>query len=413
MKKFLFLCYIILSFEISAQQKPHVAIYMTGSDPVNEIASNRLMSDLINSGSYLPIERSGDFLAAVSRELSYERSGEVDDDQIAALGKQFGLQYVCVVSAMDVWQSEKYISAHIIDVNSAAVLGSFSSFGTLDSPSALVGLLDDLSTNLREVLDSYYIYYSEVLDYKPKIAVYVTRTGNRDVDIILGDQLVTGFAESGTCTAVERSNAFLKQLQKEMGYQYSGAVDDNKRIAELGKRFGVQYVCVVKTIVYGGAFFIATRLVNVETGEAYKVYNVENKKMEKTWDVIKVADEIVGRLELDYETIYDDSDEEIFYVQESPPKFPGGVAAMYRFISENVKYPQLAKENNIVGKVIVRFVIEKDGSISNPEVIKDIGGGCGAEVLRVLQLMPKWRPGRQHGVPVRSGFSLPVNFDLR
>ena len=164
MKKVLLFCYIILSLEMSAQQKPRVAIYMTGSDPVNEIASNRLMSDLINSGRYLPIERSGDFLAAVSREHSYERSGEVDDDQIAELGKQFGLQYVCVVSARDVWQSEKYISAHIIDVNSAAVLGSFSSFGTLDSPSALVGLLDDLSTNLREVLDNYNILALACMD---------------------------------------------------------------------------------------------------------------------------------------------------------------------------------------------------------------------------------------------------------
>ena len=269
-----------------AQQKPRVAVYMTGDDPVNEIIANRLMSGFINSGKYMPVERSAAFLAAVLKEQSFEREGTVDDDQIAELGKQFGLQYVCVVSVLDVWQSEKYVTAHIIDVNSAEVIGSCSSNGTLSSGDALMKALDDLSQKLTKALD--YSKQSAAI----KVAVYVTRTGNRDVDVILGDQLVAGFAKSGRYVAVERTNAFLKQLQKETGYQQSGAVDDNEQIAELGKRFGVQYVCVAKTIWWCGAYYISARLVNVETVEVPKMYNAENKVMNNSSDVVKVTQEI-------------------------------------------------------------------------------------------------------------------------
>ena len=270
--------------------KPRIAVYMTGDDQINEIVSNRLMSGFINSGKYMPVERSAAFLAAISKEHDFERGGTVDDDQIAQLGKQFGLQYVCVVSVLDVWQTEKYITAHIIDVNSAEVIGSCSSNGTLSTPDALMKALDGLSAELTKALD-----YSKQSSTS-RVAVYVTKTGNKDVDIILGDQLVAGFAKSGKYIAVERTNAFLKQLQKETGYQQSGAVDDNEQIAELGKRFGVQYVCVAKTIAWGGVYFISTRLVNVETAEVPTMYNAENKVMNNSSDVLKVTQEIANKL---------------------------------------------------------------------------------------------------------------------
>lgn len=405
--KRIFVCVVmmLISLTVFAQEKVKIAIYMTGNDPINEIASNRLMSDLISSGKYRPIERSAAFLAAISKEQSYERSGEVDDDQIAALGKQFGLQYIIVVSVIDVWSSEKYISAHIIDVNSAVVTGSCNTFGVLDSPSDLMAALDDLSMNLKDVLGK---------DKKglPKVAVYVTRTGNRDVDVVLGDQLVTGFSESGAYIAVERSNAILKQLQKETNYQYSGAVVDNQRMAELGKQFGVQFVCVAKTINWGGAYFITARLVDVETAEAIKICNIENKKIRNTFDVITTAQDICDNFE-DFDEILDDlSNHGIFTVIETDPRFPGGMAALYRFLAQNIKYPQLARENGITGKVYVTFIVERDGSIANPKVIKDIGGGCGAEAIRVVKMMPRWKPGRQRGKRERVQYNLPISFNL-
>ena len=97
---------------------------------------------------------------------------------------------------------------------------------------------------------------------------------------------------------------------------------------------------------------------------------------------------------------------------EVDPEFPGGLEALYKFIQDNVQYPQLALENGIEGKVYVTFVVEEDGSITNPRLLRDIGGGCGQEAIRVVKMMPKWTPGKQQGKTVRVQFSLPVTFSL-
>lgn len=107
------------------------------------------------------------------------------------------------------------------------------------------------------------------------------------------------------------------------------------------------------------------------------------------------------------------AEEPIFTVVESEPEFPGGMEALYKYLGQNIKYPQLARENGITGKVYVTFVVEKDGSIANPRILRDIGGGCGAEAIRVVKAMPKWSPGKQRGKAVRVQFNLPVNFNLK
>ena len=106
-------------------------------------------------------------------------------------------------------------------------------------------------------------------------------------------------------------------------------------------------------------------------------------------------------------------EEEIFTVVENDPEFPGGMEALYKYLGSNIKYPALAKENNITGRVYVTFVVEKDGSIANPRILRDIGGGCGAEAIRVVKAMPKWKPGKQRGKAVRVQFNLPVSFNLQ
>ena len=108
----------------------------------------------------------------------------------------------------------------------------------------------------------------------------------------------------------------------------------------------------------------------------------------------------------------DDDDFLLGVIAEDEPVFPGGMEAMYKFLEDNIKYPQLALENNIQGRVYVSFVVEKDGSISNPILLRDIGGGCGQEAIRVVKMMPKWTPGMQSGKPVPVQFNLPVNFVL-
>lgn len=108
-----------------------------------------------------------------------------------------------------------------------------------------------------------------------------------------------------------------------------------------------------------------------------------------------------------------EKDEEIFVFVEEQPSFPGGDEELYKFLAENIQYPALARENNVEGKVFVQFVVEKNGSITQVKLVKDIGSGCGQEAMRVVKSMPKWKPGKQRGTAVRSQFTLPIRFKLR
>ena len=262
---------------------------MTGDDPINEIVSNRLVDDFARSSEYTVVERTATFLAELSKEHNYERSGEVNDEQIAALGKQYNVQYVCVVSVLDVWGEEKYITARIIDAETAEVVASCSSNGSIQNKSELIGALNTLSNNFSKALGAI-----KQNDAK-KVAVYVTKTGNRDVDIVLGDQLVSGFARSGRYMAIERTNGFLKKLKEEQGYQQSGAVAEDD-LTRLGQQFGVNYVCVVKTTAWSGDYFITTRMVDVKTGEVANSYKVEGRTLSNSQDVVRVAQEIATEL---------------------------------------------------------------------------------------------------------------------
>lgn len=105
-------------------------------------------------------------------------------------------------------------------------------------------------------------------------------------------------------------------------------------------------------------------------------------------------------------------EEEVFVVVEEEPEFPGGMEALYRYLASNIKYPELAKKEKIQGTVYVSFVVEKDGSVTNIKVLRDIGAGCGEEAVRVVRQMPKWKPGRQRGQRVRVQYNLPIKFSL-
>jgi protein TonB len=105
-------------------------------------------------------------------------------------------------------------------------------------------------------------------------------------------------------------------------------------------------------------------------------------------------------------------DDAIFVVAENAPEFPGGEDSLYAYIARNIKYPETAKKEKIEGRVFVTFVIEKDGQVSSAKILRDIGGGCGEEAIRVVKSMPKWKPGTQRGNPVRFQFNLPVSFML-
>ncbi len=101
-----------------------------------------------------------------------------------------------------------------------------------------------------------------------------------------------------------------------------------------------------------------------------------------------------------------------FYVIENKPEFPGGQVAMLKYIAENTKYPEIAKEKGISGKVFVQFVIDKDGSVTKVKVMRGVNRLLDKEAIRVVKSMPKWKPGTIHGKAVKVLFQLPINFTL-
>lgn len=106
-------------------------------------------------------------------------------------------------------------------------------------------------------------------------------------------------------------------------------------------------------------------------------------------------------------------EEEIFVAVEQQAEFPGGQAALMKWLSNNIRYPESAQQNDIQGRVVVKFVVEKDGSVGNATIVRGVDKDLDREALRVVKKMPKWQPGKNNGVAVRSYFTLPVTFKLQ
>ena len=133
-------------------------------------------------------------------------------------------------------------------------------------------------------------------------------------------------------------------------------------------------------------------------------------------DDIEIEDEIeIEDTESDEDEIIEieeEDDEEFFMVVENMPEFPGGDLGLMKYIQKNVKYPAIAKEYNITGKVYVSFIVDKKGSVTNVKVVRGVDKNLDAEAVRVVKSLPKYKPGKQRGKPVRVMFTIPINFTL-
>jgi protein TonB len=107
------------------------------------------------------------------------------------------------------------------------------------------------------------------------------------------------------------------------------------------------------------------------------------------------------------------NEQEEFTVVEVMPEFPGGQAEMAKFLQKNIHYPDMAKEAGIQGKVYISFVVRKDGSVSDVKIIRGVDPSLDKEAMRVVMMMPNWKPGTQNGRPVNVRLNLPINFSLK
>ena len=138
------------------------------------------------------------------------------------------------------------------------------------------------------------------------------------------------------------------------------------------------------------------------TQEEVKETQVSTVNQEGSKDIIDVPSEPVVQEE-----------EKIFTVVEEMPGFPGGEEKLFDYLRKNIKFPPVARENGIQGRVFVTFVVDKDGKVKDVKILRGIGGGCDEEALRVIRSMPDWTPGRQNGRSVSVQYNLPVNFTLK
>lgn len=104
---------------------------------------------------------------------------------------------------------------------------------------------------------------------------------------------------------------------------------------------------------------------------------------------------------------------QIFFIVEEMPEFPGGENALRLYIAKSIKYPVIAQENGIQGKVYVSFVVDKDGGISDAKIVRNVDSSLDKEALRVINSLPKWKPGKQRGKPVRVAYTVPISFVLQ
>jgi protein TonB len=135
-----------------------------------------------------------------------------------------------------------------------------------------------------------------------------------------------------------------------------------------------------------------------------------------------VEDEVEIENEIEIEDTESDEDEEIeideedddefFMVVENMPIFPGGDLGLMKYIQKHVKYPAIAKEYNITGKVYVSFIVDKSGKVTNVKIVRGVDKNLDAEAMRVVKSLPKYKPGKQRGKAVRVMFTIPINFTL-
>ena len=143
-----------------------------------------------------------------------------------------------------------------------------------------------------------------------------------------------------------------------------------------------------------------------KTNTAIGAFDVKGND-EAAGEVLK-ANEVIAQPEPPKE-----EETKVFDVVEQMPSFPGGQSALFQWLSSNIKYPVVAEENGVQGRVIVTFVVERDGSITDVKVVKSVDPSLDKEAVRVTKSMPKWIPGKQNGSAVRVKYTLPVTFRLQ
>jgi len=154
-----------------------------------------------------------------------------------------------------------------------------------------------------------------------------------------------------------------------------------------------------------------------EAPKMEEVLEIMDNDSEVEESTIQASDDTQAAVEVKYTPVEVEEEEveeqQIFQVVEEMPEFPGGMGECMKFLGKNIKYPTISQENGVQGRVIVQFVVNRDGSIVDPVVVRGVDPYLDKEALRVISMMPKWKPGKQRGKAVRVKYTVPVMFRLQ
>ena len=262
-------------------------------------------------------------------------------------------------------------------------------------------------------------------------------TGTWTGDLIAGVYLIEARKESHITSKHEITLEQLEQKTITLAdpIPLYGSLDINSTPLESsvyldGKNVGETPLLLAKVLIGNHSLLIKKdgyeekRIpVNIEESRTNEVnIQLDAEKVAETNNDADIKDDIMtsiedlidweGQSDIDSVDIESETDENIYMLVEDAPEFPGGTQALLDYLRKNLKYPAICRENNIQGRVLVSFIVEKDGSISNPEVVKNVNSSLDKEALRLISAMPKWKPGSQRGKPVRVKYTVPVNFRL-
>ena len=154
-----------------------------------------------------------------------------------------------------------------------------------------------------------------------------------------------------------------------------------------------------------------------EAPKVEEVLEIMDNDSQVEESTIQASDDTQAAVEVKYTPVEVEEEEveeqQIFQVVEEMPEFPGGMGECMKFLGKNIKYPTISQENGVQGRVIVQFVVNRDGSIVDPVVVRGVDPYLDKEALRVISSMPKWKPGKQRGKAVRVKYTVPVTFRLQ
>ena len=154
-----------------------------------------------------------------------------------------------------------------------------------------------------------------------------------------------------------------------------------------------------------------------EAPKVEEVLEIMDNDSDVEESTIQASDDTQAAVEVKYTPVEveeeDVEEQQIFQVVEEMPEFPGGMSECMKFLGKNIKYPTISQENGVQGRVIVQFVVNRDGSIVDPVVVRGVDPYLDKEALRVISSMPKWKPGKQRGKAVRVKYTVPVTFRLQ